>query len=312
MPMTMNPELSDALSALGGGGQTTGSRTWQEIRKATAEMYPTLTKQLARPKLDERVFHATSADGNAIALHWFAPTGRRLSRAAVVHAHGGGMIAGSVALFAPYVREYVARSGVPFLSVEYRLAPEAPGDLPSQDVFAGLCWLHDHAAEFGVDPERIAVMGESAGAGLSAATAIRARDEQVPTAKQILIYPMLDDRTVKADPHVAPFLTWSAADNRVGWDAVLGDRRGTGDVSALIAPARLDDFAGLAPAFLEVGGLDLFRDETVRYASSLWAGGVDAELDVLPGLPHGWDQFAPKSRVRAAALDRRVRILQAI
>lgn len=314
MTMTMDPELSDALSALTSSAEPAPATTWQEIRATVAGMYPTLTEGLERPELDERVFETTSADGAAVALRWFASpkTDRSRPTAAVVHAHGGGMIAGAVALFAPYVREYVARSGVPFLSVDYRLAPEAPGELPGQDVFAGLRWLHDHAAEVGVDPQRIAVMGESAGGGLAASAAIRARDADVPLARQILIYPMLDDRTVTPDPHTAPFLTWSASDNRLGWDALLGDRRGTDSVPALIAPARLADFSGLAPAYLEVGSLDLFRDETVRYASSLWAGGVDAELQVLPGLPHGWDQFAPTSRMRAATFDHRVRILQSI
>lgn len=315
MTMTMDPELSDALSALMGGAEPAApSTTWQEVRTAVAEMFPTLTEGLGRPELDERVFQATSADGADVALHWFSPQNPDRSRptAAVVHAHGGGMIAGAVALFAPYVREYVARSGVPFLSVDYRLAPEAPDEGPGQDVFAALRWLHDHAAEVGVDPERIALLGESAGGGLAATTAIRARDAGVPVARQILIYPMLDDRTVTPDPYTAPFVTWSASDNRIGWDALLGDRRGTGSVPAVVAPARLDDFSGLAPAYLEVGSLDLFRDETVRYASSLWAAGVDAELQVLPGLPHGWDQFAPTSRVRAATFDHRVRILRSL
>ena len=81
---------------------------------------------------------------------------------------------------------------------------------------------------------------------------------------------------------------------------------------ARVAPARLGDFSGLAPAYLEVGSLDLFRDETVRYASSLWAAGIDAELQVLPGLPHGWDQFAPTSRVSGATFDHRVHILQSL
>ena len=312
--MKMDVELGAALSELTQDDEPAGTRTWQEIRQATDEMYPTLTRALERPELDERIYEASSVDGAGVALHWFSPRAVDSSHrtAAVVHAHGGGMIAGSVALFAPYVREYVARSGVPFLSVDYRRGPEASGELPGQDVFAGTRWLHDHAAQLGVDPERIAVMGESAGAGLAAVSAIRARDAGLPVARQILIYPMLDDRTVTSDPHTAPFLTWSANDNRVGWNAVLGDRRGTDGVPAVIAPARLDDFSGLAPAYLEVGALDLFRDERVRYASSLWAAGVDAELQVLPGLTHGWDQFAPTSRVRAATLERRVRILHAI
>ena len=111
--------------------------------------------------------------------------------------HGGGMVAGSVDLNDRLVSKYVAATGVPFLSVDYRLAPEYPGPAPVGDGCAALAWLVGRADEFGVDPKRIATMGDSAGGGVAAGVAIAARDAGISLARQILIYPMLDDRTVE-------------------------------------------------------------------------------------------------------------------
>ncbi|MFR2951120.1 MAG: alpha/beta hydrolase fold domain-containing protein [Collinsella intestinalis] len=112
----------------------------------------------------------------------------------------------------------------------------------------------------------------SGGAGIAAGAAILARDRGVPLAKQILIYPMLDDRTVACDDELDGLAhVWFAENNKMAWEAVLGERRGTDEVLPCEAPVRNESFEGLAPAFLEVGELDLFRDETIEYAKRLMA-----------------------------------------
>lgn len=318
--MTPDPEVAAAAAALVGDAPPPppAPGDWRAIRESVAALYPVVTAGLDPGGVDRRRSTTTSSDGAEVELWWFTPAGEphgaptSAGGSAVVHAHGGGMIAGEVALFAPYVAELVAGSGVPFLSVEYRRAPEAAGPLPGDDVYAGLTWLVGHAAELGVDPARIAVMGESAGGGLAAAAAIRARDAGLPLAKQLLVYPMLDDRTVDPDPVLAPVASWPYSNNRTAWDALLGADRGSPDVPATIAPARLSDHRGLAPAYLEVGELDIFREETVAYARALWAAGVSAELHVLPGLVHGWDHVAPRSTARTRALARRFHALRAL
>ena len=316
MTLNMDPELAGALHDLVGDDppRPPAPGDWRAIRAGVAAMYPALTAQLPRYAVGRDTFTATSPDGAPVRLHWFTPAGTAGARPGpvVLHAHGGGMIAGTVAMFAPYVAEYVARSGVPFLSVDYRLAPEAPGPLPAEDVFTGLAWLVEHAGSLGVDPARIAVMGESAGGGLAAACAIRARGARVSLARQILIYPMLDDRTVDPDPQLEAVASWPYSNNRTAWDALLGTDRGSSDVPPTVAPARLTDYRGLPPAYVEVGELDIFRDEAVAYARGLWTGGISAELHVLPGLVHGWDQFAPHSTGRAAALARRLQVLRTL
>ena len=179
----------------------------------------------------------------------------------MLYLHGGGMIAGSVAIFDGPVSRYVARTGVSMLSLEYRLAPEHPHPTPVEDAYAGLVWLVGHAAELGIDPGRIAVMGDSAGGGLAAGVAILSRDRKGPAvARQLLVYPMLDDRTTP-DRYIAPFAGWSYDDNATGWNALLGPGHQHREVDPPAAPGRLGDAAGLPPAYIEVGQLDIFRDE---------------------------------------------------
>lgn len=188
------------------------------------------------------------------------------------------MILGDLDSYDTLLSWYVAHSRVPFLSVGYRLAPEATGTMLAEDVFAGLTWLTGHAHELAVDPGRIAVMGDSGGGAPAAATAILARDRHIPLSRQILVSPMLDDRNQTPDPNRAPFLTWTYDDNYTAWNAVLGDTLGTREVPPIAAPARLADFAGLAPAYIDTGDLDIFRDEDIAYAARLTAADVPVEL----------------------------------
>lgn len=266
----------------------------------------------AAPGVTAQTFEATAADGAAVRLRWYTRNGSGPG-SAVVFLHGGGMIAGSADLYEPLVRTYVAWAGVPFLAVDYRRAPEAAIGVPALDAFAGLRWLRERAADLGVDPARIAVMGDSAGGGIAAATAILARDAGVPIARQLLVYPMLDDRTVVPDRHLAAEPTIFSYDfNVTAWRAVLGDDLGTDAVPPTAAPARNDDFTGLAPAYIEVGELDIFRDEDVDYARRLWAAGVSTELHVHPGLPHAFDVLLMGDEAGERHRAERIRVLRAL
>jgi acetyl esterase/lipase len=167
------------------------------------------------PEVAREHYCATSRDGARVPLRWYAPDGHDSSQAgpAAVYLHGGGMVGGTVQLYDRLVAAYVADGGVPVLAVDYRRAPEAPHPCPVEDSYAGLAWLAAHAGELGVDAGRIALMGDSAGGGLAAAAALLARDRGPAVAKQILIYPMLDDRTTVPDPALVPFAGWSYDDN---------------------------------------------------------------------------------------------------
>jgi len=184
------------------------------------------------------------------------------------------------------------------VSVEYRLAPETPYPGPLEDCYRGLRWTQDHAADIGVDPQRIGVMGVSAGGGLAAALALLARDRaEVPLAFQLLDQPMLDDRQRTPSSRDGDLAVWTRKSNTFGWRSYLGDLYGRDDVPATAAPARATDLSGLPPALVSVGAFDGFRDEDVDYATRLNQAGVPTELHVYPGACHGFNLLAPHAAV---------------
>lgn len=221
------------------------------------------------------------------------PTNR--SSAAVLYIHGGGMVVGSPQSEIRGSAALARALGAVVVSPDYRLAPEDPFPAGLDDCMATLYWIRDNAAELGIDPDRIAVTGSSAGGGLTAAVAQRAHDEGIRLRAQAMAYPMIDDRTVLRDDHDGRgrFL-WTPASNRLGWTAYLGRPPREADAPEYAAPARRENLTGLAPAWIGVGDLDLFYDESVDYAERLTAAGVECELVTVPGMYHGADGVAAK------------------
>ncbi|MFT4230523.1 MAG: alpha/beta hydrolase fold domain-containing protein [Microbacterium sp.] len=228
-------------------------------------------------------------------------------RAAVYSLHGGGMILGTRFTGLGRLVDWVTRLDVVVVAVEYRLAPEFPDPVPIEDVYAGWRWLVAHAGERGIDLDRTLIAGASAGGGLAAGVCLAARDrgERMP-AGQLLLAPMIDDRLSTASAaQFAEGGTWDRASNLTGWDALLGDRRGGEDVSPYAAPARAEDLRQLPPAYLDCGDAELFRDETVAYATALWLAGVPAELHVWAGGYHSFDALVPDAAISRAASEAR-------
>ena len=223
------------------------------------------------------------------------------SRPAILHTHGGGYVTGRAEESVGQLQALCAKLDCVAVSVDYRLAPETTYAGSIEDNYAGLKWLHAHVAEIGADPAKIALMGESAGGGHAALLAITARDRgEVPVCFQCLIYPMLDDRTGttrKVQPWVGK-LIWTAESNRFGWESFLGTRPGQALAPKGAVPARIADLAGLPPAFIGVGTLDLFCDEDIDYAQRLSNAGVPTELIVVPGAFHGFDGIALMMKTR--------------
>lgn len=224
--------------------------------------------------------------------------------------HGGGYIFGAAAENGPGDVRTASEVGCVVASVEYRLAPEtvAPGAV--EDCYAALHWLHTNADRLALDPQRIAVGGQSAGGGLAAALALLARDRgEIPICFQLLIYPMLDDRTAAQSPsHCNPFtgeFVWTRTSNLAGWRAYLGHEPGAPAVAPYAVPARAANLAGLPPAYITVGMLDLFLEEDIAYAQRLMNAGVSTELHVLPGAYHGFELAKDAALARRSEFDRR-------
>lgn len=242
------------------------------------------------------------ADRPAILVHVInAKPGAR--RPGVLHIHGGGFVMSSARPQIRGLQELAAALDLAVVSVEYRLAPETGYAGSISDNYAALSWMHHHAGDLGVDRDRIAVMGGSAGGGHAALLTIAARDRGGPAiAFQVLAYPMLDDRT-GSSRHVAPplgELVWTAQANRFGWRCFLGEEPGGPTAPSGAVPAREPDLSGLPPAYIAVGGLDLFLEEDIEYARRLALAGVAVELHVVPGAFHGFDGMCPTAPISQA------------
>jgi acetyl esterase/lipase len=223
------------------------------------------------------------------------PAPSEKNKPALLHMHGGGFMM-TDPLFMPQIQGIAIDCHCVVVSVDYRLAPETryPGSL--EDNYAALKWVHAHAAELGIDRSKIAVGGSSAGGGHAASLAIHARDRnEVPILFQLLIYPVLDDRTgssIAVPPAIGRFM-WTSSANRLAWSSLLGVPAGSSSVPAAAVPARVASVDGLPPAWIGVGSLDLFVEEDMEFARRLIRAGVATQLMVVPGAYHGFDLFVP-------------------
>ncbi|MBL7489779.1 alpha/beta hydrolase [Frankia sp. AgB1.9] len=244
--------------------------------------------------------HTIAGPESQIILSVFTPVGHETAGPGIFWIHGGGMAYGDRFSAMPALRLALS-AGATVVSVEYRLAPEHPDPAPVDDCYTALLWVSEHAEKLGIDAHALVLAGSSAGGGLAAGTALRVRDHGGPDlAGLLLLCPMLDDRMHTPSSRMAGDLPWSRSSNQTGWRMLLGDRVGTDAVSIYAAPARATDLTGLPPTFIDVGSVDLFRDEDVAFASTIWACGGDAELHVWPGGTHGFEEFAPQA---ALAID---------
>lgn len=227
------------------------------------------------------------------------------------HIHGGGLVVGTAYDALLPLVELATDSGMAVSSVEYRLAPEHPYPAAIDDVHDALAWIAAEGPRLGIDPDRIIVEGVSAGGGLAAACALRARREGPALFGQMLICPMLDHRSSSASAwQMAGYGAWDRSANEMAWAAYLGGH--PTDATADASAARAEDLSGLPRTYIDVGSAETFRDECVDYAARLWAAGGDCELHVWPGGAHGFDALAPTAQLTLDALEARRRWLRRI
>ncbi|GAF50210.1 alpha/beta hydrolase [Rhodococcus wratislaviensis] len=228
----------------------------------------------------------------------------------LLYIHGGGMVMGSIEAEDAYAARLASGTGATTISIDYRLAPEHPYPAAIDDCTAALTWLMGSGHTLGIDPDRVAVYGVSGGGGLAAALALRWRHRRdPPIALLALAAPMLDDRT--GEQGTQPALgVWDSEHNIEAWRHILGDTAGGTEVPADAAASRATDLTGMPPTFLDVGSLDLFLPENLRFAQGLATAGVSLELHVHPGAYHGFDQLAPGAERTRQAWARRIEALR--
>lgn len=288
------------------------------VTTLVADEIAALRRRTAHPSDDELTqsgafeisrHHAPRADGSAIELVLLHPSRREHPVPVLFHVHGGGLIVGSAYDELPALTPFAQRVGAAILAVEYRLAPEHPYPAAIDDVYDGLAWAASHAAELGLDANRIVLHGISAGGGLAAAAALRARDRGGPDVfAQMLLCPMLDARNDSASAtQMSGLGAWDRTANDTAWNAYLGVARQHAPADA--SPAAASDLSNLPPAFIDVGSAETFRDEDIAYATRIWLAGGEAELHVWQGGVHGFHALAPSAALSRDAQEARAQWL---
>lgn len=218
----------------------------------------------------------------AVPVRLYRPQG---AQAAIVWLHGGGFVMGDLDTEHPWATRIAEASGVTVISVGYRLAPENPFPAALNDAYAVLEWVAEHATELGVDAGRVAVGGHSAGGGLAAAVTLRARDDEGPPIRFLLLnQPGLDDRQETWSARNFTETPWMNRDKVTDiWRHYLG---GTFP-SHYAAPARADDLYGMPPTHVATAEFCPNRDEGLYFAMRLMEAGVPVEVHQWPGTFHG-------------------------
>ena len=204
--------------------------------------------------------------------------------------HGGGFCMGSPEQDIWTIREYILENGCTVVAPCYTLATEKPYPAALDDCYQALLWLRDNAEKLNVRDDQLFVAGSSAGGGLTASLCIYARDKkEVSVAYQMPLYPMLDDRMTTPSSQNNDGPVWNTASNINAWKLYLGDLYQKADVPVYAAPARLEDFSDLPPAFTFVGDIEPFYNETVSFMEKMKSAGIPADYKVYHGAYHGFD-----------------------
>lgn len=306
----IDPEARTALDAWRTANEGLWAPDLSERRaRFDAMARPVMQDAPVRARVHQRDVTIAGPDGDPLRLQLTRPATASGTLPAVLCLHGGGFVIGSVETDQAQVLPLADELGALVVSVDYRLAPEHPHPAPVEDCHAALAWMVAQADELDIDPQRIALFGTSAGGGLAAGVALMARDRATATpALQVLGYPMLDDRGTTVSSRQSEDLgAWDRELNFEGWRHLLGDRAGGAEVDGYAAPARATRLAGVCPAYVDVGELDLLRDECVAYAARLMEAGVPTELHVFRGAYHACEQIAAETplgqRIRSLRTD---------
>lgn len=257
------------------------------------------------PRVPAHMKHRYVSLGKGCGVHSYRPEGSA-TRPGIFWIHGGGFVIGSAAQDHGRCFQLAHDLDSVVFSIEYRPSPGGrfPGAL--DDAHTAWVWIMEHAFEYGLDPSRVAVAGQSAGGGLAASLVQRLHDEggTQPVA-QWLFCPMLDDRTAAngALDAVRHFL-WNNRSNRIGWSSYLGTEPGSAVAPQYAVPARRQDLTALPPAWIGVGDIDLFYDEDRRYAAALMAAGVATVFDAVPGAPHAFESLCSRTEIAQEYLAR--------
>lgn len=280
-----------------------------ETRRATLYgMLEAMTKDLPPNENVTKEDRTIAGPAGDLGIRIYRPVNASGSLPGLFFIHGGGMVLGNLDSDDGVPTMLCETLGAVIVSVDYRLAPEHPAPAAIDDCVAALGWMDANADDLAYDRNRLAVYGGSAGGGLAIATALRVRDNGGPAISFLMpIYPMIDDTNTTPSSHeITDVGIWDRDGNIESWGWYLGGQ----PADMYSAPARAEDLSGLPPTFIDVGEMDMFRDEDTTFANRLMQAGVATEFHVYPGAYHASEIFAPEAALSGRIWATRIAALQ--
>ena len=241
----------------------------------------------ARPRLAAIENFQIPSDAGPISVRLYKPT-KDATLAVLIYYHGGGYIRGSLDSHDVLCARLAKYGRFAVLSVDYRLAPEAKFPAAVDDAFTALRWVQDHGADYGLDPSRIAVGGDSSGGCLAAVAVQQAKAHGIALpCFQLLLYPTTDAHLMSPSHQLFADGFFLSHDRiRAYRDLYLNTATERDDYRA--SPLLTPDLSDLSPALIITAGFDPLRDEAESYGKALQAAGVNVGAVRYPGMVHGF------------------------
>lgn len=308
---TLDPTLQLMLSGLHAVG-IDGLVVDDDPAASRAQMRES-TVNLPGPQIHVEVDElSVPGPAGAIGARHYRPANEGAAAPLLVFYHGGGWSIGDLDSYDAVCRLTCRDAGIHVLSIDYRLAPEHPAPAAIEDAYAAFRWAHEHAAELGAAPGRVAVGGDSAGGNLAAVVSQLARDEGGPVpVLQWLIYPRTDftAQTRSLNLFARGFLLTKRDMDWFHAQYLRGS--GIDPTDPRVSPLLAESLAGLAPALIAVGGFDPLRDEGEAYAAALRDAGTAVDLRYMGSLTHGFINLFPLGGDSAVATSELISALRA-
>lgn len=272
--------------------------------KVFYKLFKGLEGKITKGLVNEKMTIKSTHGGPDIRLRVYRPENNSEKLPVMLYLHGGGYAIGSPEQSEEFIKGFIDKRPCVIVAPGYRNSQIKPYPAAFYDCYDTLLWIRDNADSINADSSKLAVVGHSAGGGLAAAVTLKARDtKDVNITFQMPFFPMIDDRQqTESSQFESP--VWGKKSNNLGWELYLKDlRERNQEIPVYAAPARNTDYSNFPPTFTYVGGIDPFRDETIKYVEGLKKANVPVEFKVFEGCYHAFELMVPKSQVAKDAMN---------